>query len=155
MLALLLIVAAVLVAVLMSTGLITHTYTLGWAGSNGGTPVSSLVPITGNIEINVNETVAHGSTNQQVHIAFVVAKLQSIRIAVTPVSGSTAVALTLKTNSTGSPQETITISATQPFEWIAGSGIPVPFGGDISTMYFTNADGAIDDTLDIKALVNQ
>jgi hypothetical protein len=59
--------------------------------------------------------------------------LQSIMI-------TSDVAATLKTNSTGAPQETITLAAGIPFFWFIGSGLVNPFAGDV-TKFFASIPG--------------
>ena len=52
--------------------------------------------------------------------------------------------VTICTNdaSSGSPDQTLTITATIPFLWIYGSGITCPITTDITALYATNASGS-------------
>lgn len=53
-------------------------------------------------------------------------------------------AVTLKTNSTGSPQETLTFAANVPLIWDASSPLAIGtiFAGNITAMYLTNSTAA-------------
>jgi hypothetical protein len=68
-------------------------------------------------------------------IAFAVAKLKAIKL-------TSDVALTLKTNDSGSPQETISLAAGVPLDWYYGCGLAVPFAGNVTKIYAT--EGGID-----------
>lgn len=125
--------------------MITHTVTKVWQGSNS-LPLSQSVSLTALEELNFDFTLAASTTNQQINLAFVKADLQSIFI-------SSNQTITLKTNSTGSPQDTLTITAGDPFQWDINSGIPNPFAGSVTTAYLTNgtASGA---NVSIRTLTN-
>jgi hypothetical protein len=61
--------------------------------------------------------------------------------------------MTLKTNSTGSPQETLTIKANKPFAWNINSGVPVPFAGNVTAVYATTGVLTADANLNVRGLV--
>ncbi len=126
-------------------GVITHTFTLNW--SSGNNNLLATVTATGQEEINISISIAGSTTNQQLPagFAFTLAKLQSIYILAAGV-------LTLKTNSSGSPQETLTLAANEPIVWIAGAGMPALFAGNITAGYVTNAAGTATQ-LDIRCNV--
>ncbi len=109
---------------------ITQTLTLSVVA--GGNLLPGSFVATGGVEDNRSVSVPASTTNQVVALAITVANLQSIYI-------SSNVTLTLKTNSSGSPQETIVITAGNPFVWYKNCGIPIPFAGNITTTYWTNA----------------
>jgi hypothetical protein len=123
---------------------ISHKFDFTW--SNGGTPVTGSVSPTGDTEDNREFTVAGTTTDQQVALAFTKTKLQAILI-------SSDQTVTLYTNDlhSGTPQDTITITANKPFVWYTGSGIANPFGGNVSTSYWSNA-GASTATVKVKTL---
>lgn len=110
--------------------MITHTITKTWQGSNSLSLTKS-VSFQASEELNFDFSLAANTTNQQVNLAFTKADLQSIFI-------SSDQDITIKTNSSGSPQDTLTITAGNPFEWDATSGIANPFAGSVTTAYFTN-----------------
>jgi hypothetical protein len=134
-----------LFVVLRFVASIQHTHVLNW--SNGSVTLSSSVVLTGQEEINVGIAIAPSSTNQQIaNFAFTLAKLQGVYI----LSDQN---LTLKTNSTGSPQDTITITANEPFEWNNTSGIAAPFAGSVTALYVTTGAILASANLNIKTLV--
>jgi hypothetical protein len=45
--------------------------------------------------------------------------------------------MTLKTNSSGSPQDTISLTAGVPLVWVTGGAISNPFAGTITKFYLT------------------
>lgn len=49
--------------------------------------------------------------------------------------------ITVKTNDSGSPQETITLKANQPVIWTEGQA-NVPISGDVTALYITNSSGS-------------
>lgn len=51
-------------------------------------------------------------------------------------------AVTLKTNSSSSPQETIALAADKPLVYIPGLGLTAPFSGDVTSIYLSNSSGA-------------
>lgn len=125
---------------------ITHTITYGWSGGSGPS-ISQAVNLTGSEELNFSFSLAGNTTNQQEALAFTKTLLQSIFIY------SDTQDITIKTNSTGSPQDTITVLAGDPFVWQADSGITNPFGGNVTTAYFTNAAGTATNVV-VKTLTN-
>lgn len=115
------------------------------------TPIQLTETPQGNAELNLDVSVAAGATNQQYHIAFTRANLQSLCIAAGDV-------LTIKTNSSGSPTDTITLSAApgQVLVWsLASDGLSrCPFSADVTTLYVTNGT-ANPINLKIRGLLNQ
>ncbi len=80
----------------------------------------------------INPTIPASTTNLLIDIAFTVAGLKSCWI-------SSDKAVTIKTNDSTTPQETITIAAGIPLIWNANSGVN-QFAGDVTAMYVSNAD---------------
>ena len=98
----------------------------------------------GSIAINSNETfgamaqleesIADSTTDQLVSINIKHSTLALFAIVST-------VAMTVKTNSSSSPQETLTLTANKPIVW--GSTMPDdPISGDVSALYVTNSSGS-------------
>lgn len=93
---------------------------------------------------NVNifeETVPDASTDKEFLIAIDVSEAKVVSILADQ-------ALTIKTNSSGAPQETITLIANRPTIWQVGDA--ALFAGDVSSIFVTNASGS--DT-DLKIIV--
>lgn len=110
---------------------IQHVVGENWAGPVGAISLQKSITLTGGTEVNLDLSVAGSTTNQLHTIAIAVAGLQDVYM----VSDQ---ALTIKTNSSGSPQETITLAAGQPLVWYAGCGLTTPFAGNITALYITN-----------------
>lgn len=83
-------------------------------------------------------TVPAATTNKQVNVALTRANLAAVVLYATG-------AVTIKTNSSGSPQETITLVAGEVVKWTSGQGSGLagcPFSGNITALYITNAGSA-------------
>jgi hypothetical protein len=115
---------------------LSHTMRIQDIPPNDPNPVGADVTLTGNIGITDDFTINTGVSNQQQNIAFIKANLQLIIVLADQ-------NLTLKTNSSGSPQETISLLANKSYLWFVGNGngLANPFAGDVTTMYFSNASG--------------
>lgn len=95
---------------------------------------------------HVDESIADATTDQLVSCAFTLAQLKVFALISTR-------ALTVKTNSSSVPQETLSIAANSPFLYIPGSGVASPFAGDVTALYVSNASGGAA-TLKIRGLVD-
>lgn len=108
------------------------THILGLSWNRGTDSISQTVSLTADGEHNYDITVPASTTNKQVDCVLDVSELKSIYI-------KSDVAVTIKTNSTGSPDNTFSIAASSPFVWYYGSGITNPIGTDVTVLYITNA----------------
>ena len=120
---------------------IKHTLTKSWSGPAGA--ISKSLPEFGVQEANLDFVLAASTTNQQMNLAFKIALLQSIFI-------SSDQNITMKTNSTTTPGNTITITGGDPF---LSTGAANPFAADVTTVYFTNA-GATAANVSVRCLTN-
>lgn len=83
---------------------------------------------------SVDETISNAETNKQVTVAV-------------PLTGLKMFALmadqnvNVKTNSSGSPQETFTLVAGKPIVWVTGDVDSAPIAGAVSSLFVTNASG--------------
>ncbi len=102
----------------------THKVSLLWG--QGSDQIGTQFAPTGDLEQNFS--LALGTvTNQALDMAWAPAKLVSIFI-------TTDVDCTLKLNSSGSPTDTITLKAGEPFSWLKNSGVAYPFVGSTGTV---------------------
>jgi hypothetical protein len=120
----------------------THTLTRGFART--GESITNTVSQTAASEVNVDESIANGATNVAVTWAVDQSELKLLYI----VSDK---ALTLKTNSSSAPDDTITLAANQPVEWCASDSATCPLSADVTLLYVTNSSGA-SAALTIRAL---
>ncbi len=122
-----------------------HTITRGYRDSSGRT-IQSSEPTNGNTESNFDGQVAGTTTNHEVDFLLTQATLQSCCIFCDQ-------AITIKTNSSSMPQETITLAAGQNLVWdLVFDGIgKIPFSGNVTKLFITNS-GSSAANVSIRAL---
>lgn len=109
-----------------------HTLVQSLTTPSGQVSVSKQYSAAGSIEID--ETVPATTTHMPLSLAIDVSQLKSLLI-------SSDVALTLKTNSSGSPTDTIAIKAGIPYIWNTDSYDTCLITADVTTAFLTNATG--------------
>jgi hypothetical protein len=115
--------------------------------NRGGTVRPALTStIEAEEELAIEIAVPGTTTNQQILIAFTIAALKSLFI-------SADAALTLKTNSSGSPANTFTLDSDSGVDWDNQSQLANPITTNVTTMYVTNA-GSDPVNLNIYALID-
>lgn len=97
--------------------------------------------VSGNVSIE--ETVANATTNGLIACSFPATGLKMLAIC-------SDRDVTVKTNSSGSPQETWNLKANQPHYWCENDPGSAPVAGAVTALYVTNASGA-DATLKLIA----
>jgi hypothetical protein len=122
----------------------THTMTRTWKGNGGSITLSGKTELVDSQENNLDQQVTNGTTDLSVAYSLVRSKCTSLFI----VSNAD---LTLKTNSSGSPDDTYALLAGIPLAWDEDNYLGLPFGADITTLYLTNASGQ-NATLKIRVL---
>ena len=101
--------------------------------------------VPGTAETNIiAESIADGVTDGAVNFNADQSQLKSVLLVA-------SVAMTLKTNSSGSPQETIALAAGVPKIWSLAQDLigTCPFSGDVTALFVTNASGGAG-TLTVK-----
>jgi hypothetical protein len=114
--------------------MITNRFSVTWAEENGETitrTISRTYPGT----IKKDVTVNNGVTHQLTPLTLATADMKGLII-------SSDRAVTLKTNSSGSPAQTFTIEAGIPLFWFENAPWSNPFTTNVTAFYFTNASGA-------------
>lgn len=109
----------------------TNTITYSQSSSDNSSSLTGKVTDTGNTLTSQANTFAAASTNVSMTMAFVKANLQQFFL----VADQNC---TVKTNSSGSPQETLTMVANVPYVWSLSSGLTNPFGGNVTTSFVTS-----------------
>lgn len=126
---------------------VTHKITQTWLSGNNTLAVQ--VTNTNSAEVNISDTVSTSGTNVEYGVPFTITNLKCIYI-----SSTRDMTLYVNAASTGSPTDTITLTANRPFVWQESTGIEVPFvgtAGVVTKFFFTN--GAIgSSTLEIRIL---
>lgn len=97
----------------------------------GGVAKTVSFGITADGECDYSFQVAADATAEEHVVEFTNAKLQQIFI-------SSDQPITIKTNSSGSPQDTLNVAANVPFLWSAGGGFASPFAGNVTALYIAN-----------------
>ncbi len=91
---------------------VSHTFSLGHAG--GSVSLSDSVTVTGSVAAEVNVALSASTTNQLVALGYLTANIKGVYI-------KSDVAVTIKVDSSGSPEETISIAAGVPYVWYTGN----------------------------------
>ncbi len=82
----------------------------------------------------IQESVATGTADSEISLALDISKLKAF-------SMQASQAMTVKTNSAGSPQETFTLAAGTPVVFVDGD--TAIFAGDVTSFFITNASGSL------------
>jgi hypothetical protein len=123
----------------MATLSITRT------GAAAAQTISNTTSYTGSMGISISETIA-GSSTTQITVAIDVS-------AVTGFIVCSTVAATLKTNSAGSPADTLILVANVPYFWHTAAYDTFKFGTDITSLHMVVA-GATAGTLTLEAVID-
>lgn len=108
----------------------TRTLTLAWTGGNE--TISKGINFAVEGEQNLDVTVPGSTSNLEV-----LANIDVSALALVFVTSDQTV--TLKTNSSSAPDETITLTQDKPLVWYTGCGWTNPFATDITALYLTRA----------------
>ncbi len=130
----------------MPTGVFTHSITKGYK-TDEGTTSSVVTSRTGDSELGIEDNVAASTTNK--HYALAVTKTQILMMCI-----FASKALTIKTNSSTTPQETITLTAGQQIVADITGGDTCPFSADVTGFYVTNADSSNASNLKMRFLLS-
>lgn len=121
----------------------THRLQRIWQDA-GNESVTQQETIVADSETNLDVAVADGATALQANLAVDISALKSLYI-------SSDQNLTVKTNSSGSPDDTLTIKANSPLIWTPDCGFACPLTEDVTALYLANAAGE-DATLKVRLL---
>lgn len=125
-----------------------HRITQVW--SNGAISITKTFDLSAGAEHNIDEAIAAGAVHAP--LAFVLDVSQCKALVITADQP-----LTLKTNSSGAPANTITLAADRPFLWTDGMPAMRDSAGtvvvDVTSLFVSNP-GAVATTLQIRALID-
>ena len=122
----------------------TWTLTKAWKSGSAVLPSRQVARIAPG-EITKDPTVPAGASNQAVALTLAVADIKGIFLV-------SSADVTLKTNSSSSPTQTIALKAGRPLVWDDQDYFACPISADITgTIYLSNA-GAQDAEVDIRFL---
>lgn len=111
----------------------THDLTFKWNNDQALPPVK--VSNTSDGEVNLDVTIPPSSTDLEIDVNFEFANMKSLYLLAK--SG----AMTLETNSSSSPVQTIALAADKPLVWYTGSGITNPITANVTKFYITSTPG--------------
>lgn len=124
---------------------------ISYTANGGAVPISGVTSSasgTSGTEIDVD--VPASTTNQLFTVSIDISELESIFLV-------TDGALTIKTNDSGTPDDTFVFTANMPLIWV--NGYPTidgssqnPFDADVTKMYLTNATGS---DVNLSGFINQ
>lgn len=125
----------------------THTISKTYK-TDAGTTTSASYTKTGSTDLAWDGTIAVSTTNDEVDLVFTNASIVSLCI-------FSDAAVTIKTNSTGSPDNTITMTANKQIIWNANEAGTNPFvAADVTKLYFTNASSSVVANVKIRLLLS-
>lgn len=108
--------------------------------------VSSVRSFTGDNQLAISQVIPGSTTNLEILAAIDVSKLKMLVM-------QSDVATVIKTNSSGSPDDTITLAAGVPYTWGDGDYNALLLGTDVASIFVTVA-GVVDANLQILALID-
>lgn len=114
---------------------VTHTYTQTVTQAVGSTQTYTQA-FTGDAEVNYSNAAFPIGTNALVPLSTIPKNAATGLLAI---SFSSSTAATVKVNSSGSPDVTITLAAGVPYIWTSTCGFASPFTNPITSLYVTNA----------------
>jgi hypothetical protein len=123
---------------------VSATLTNSW--SQGGTIRTGTITRSAGLLNRYAEVIPGDSTHLEVACVIDVSELKGLYI-------KCARALTIKTNNSGSPDNTITLAADEPVVWASGNNIDCPLTADVTKIFVTLAAGS-DATLEMEVLVD-
>lgn len=133
MLMVLLLLATAILAALAVLAATSDVLTFVW--TRGGATVTSNVTLTAEAGQVLDVSIPGSTTDLRVNVAIDVSQLSHIFLLADG-------ALTIQTNSGGSPDDTITLAANKPLVWYTGCGLACPVTVDVTDFYLTNAGGS-------------
>jgi hypothetical protein len=119
----------------------SFTVTVAQSIRDGSTTHSTSTEHTCESVIKIEETIADSTSDQEIGFAVDVSAMQACSI-------YSDQALTIKTNDSSSPQETIALSAGEHI--VFQSGGSAPFSDDVTALFVSNASGS---TATLKIMV--
>ena len=120
----------------------SHNILRQW--QSGNQSVSQEETVTADSETNLDLAVDDGETALEANIAIDVSALASLYMAADQ-------DITIKTNSSGSPDDTISLKANKPLVWTPNCGFSNPLSEDVLSIFCANSSGT-NATLQIRLL---
>lgn len=126
----------------------TYTHSVGTTyKTDSGTIASVTATYTNGAEFGVNTTIAPSTTNHEIDIEF-------LHTAVWSVVLFASAALTIKTNSSTTPGDTINLAANQALIWAHDHTEDAPFSADVTKLFITNSSSTVTAVFKVEGLLN-
>lgn len=118
---------------------------ISWSIGGLDQTLRASVNVTGESLVAYGPTsVGNGVSNRALDVTLDVSEVSFVWM-------KSTVDMTLKTNSTSSPTDTISLAANKPLVWFTGCYYSNPLTADVTQMYITNASG-LAGTFEMRAL---
>src|SRR4051794_1578130 len=91
---------------------VSHVFSFSHTG--GSVPLADAVTVTGTVAVDAAVSLSANTTNQLLAMGYLTANIKGVYI-------KSDVALTIKVDSTGAPEQTISIAAGVPYVWYTGN----------------------------------
>lgn len=111
----------------------THNTQILYKTTTQGVVITKTFTQTADVEGAIDTLVAAGAVNLHKPLVVTVANLKMLLITSTQ-------SITIKTNSTSTPSQTLTVAAGQVITWSFGDGTTNPLTVDITDFYITNSN---------------
>jgi hypothetical protein len=122
------------------------THTLGTSyHTDAGTIASVTAIYVADSESNLDDTVPGSTTNKEFDLSITKSDVVSMIM-------YSNQAVTIKTNSSSSPSDTISLATNMPLVWNTDSPVAIPLAGPVTKIYVTNA-GVTAAALKIRVLM--
>jgi len=125
------------------TNVFTDTISISYTG-NGKVVSSQVGTYTGTKDAGVAAVITAGATAQEIDVAFPFATIVAIILA-------TDQDVTVKTNSSGSPVDTLIVKKTAGVVWANDYATTNPITADVTKLFVANA-GAVDAKFNVRVL---
>lgn len=120
-----------------------HRIQRNWQDA-GNESIAKQESISADSESRLDVLVSDGATALQINVAIDVSALKALFICADQ-------DLTIETNSSGSPDDTLEIKADVPLVWTPDCGYACPLSADVAALFLANASGE-DATLQVRLL---
>ena len=124
----------------------THTTQVLYKTTTDGVVITQNQQIDGGAEQGIDKLISAGAANVHVAMSLTLASIISLLIYSTQ-------AVTIKTNSSSSPSQTLPLAAGQLITWNSGDGLSNPLTTNITDFYFSNSGGS-DAVVKLRFLLN-
>lgn len=110
-----------------------HTIKKTW--SRGAASITSSNTYSGTGQVSIDENIDDGETVLEITFALDISEIASVYLVSDQI-------ITIKTNSSGAPDDTFVLAAGVPLVWTDDGEFANPFSADITSIFIANASGS-------------